>query len=76
MRILILGGCSSKWEMGVSLTEAGITLGSASVKIFTCTGRFWNFGHFSCIWILGELWESLEMNKCIFMAGARENQVD
>jgi len=44
--------------MGIVLKEAGIPLVSASVKIFICTRRFWNFGHFSCIWILGDLWES------------------
>ena len=76
MEILVLCGLFSNWGMGISLKEAGIPLGSASVKIFNCTGRFWNFGHFSCIWILGDLWESLEMNICIFLVRARENQVD
>ena len=76
MRILILSGLISKWGMGIRLKEAGITLGLASVKLFTCTGKFWNFWPFFLYLDTGRLVGELEMNICISLARARENQVD
>ena len=72
VEILVLFGLFSKWGMGISLTEAGIPLGSASVKIFTCTGKKWNFWPFFLYLDAGRLVGELEMNICISLARARE----
>jgi len=75
VRILILSGFISKWGLGIGLTEAGIPPGSASVKIFTCTGRIWNLWPFFLYLDTGRLVGELEMNICISLARARENQL-
>ena len=76
MKILVVGGLSSKWGILIGLKEAEIPLGSSSVKISTCTGRFWNFWPFFLYLDTGRLVGELEMNICISLARARENQVD